>query len=97
MIESARFRRPVAFFSSTGAQNMTHKLRPGRVCLVLTIFSLAAAVECHAATLAQQAGAAQAAQSKFRLLRSISGSKGHEQGGRYVLDDPRTVFKVPDD
>jgi hypothetical protein len=40
---------------------------------------------------------AQSSQGKFRLARSISGSKGHEQAGRYVIDDPRTVFKVPED
>jgi len=46
---------------------------------------------------AQSTTSAQTTQSKFRLTRSTSGSKGHEQSGRYIIDDPRTVFKVPDD
>jgi S1-C subfamily serine protease len=32
-----------------------------------------------------------------RLVRSVSGSKGHEQGGVYVVDDPRNSFHYPDD
>ena len=51
----------------------------------------------YAKTRIQDVGFVQTIQSKFRLVRSISGSKGHEQAGRYVIDDPRTVFKVPDD
>jgi S1-C subfamily serine protease len=43
------------------------------------------------------AGGAQAVEPKFRLLRSVSGSKGSEQGGVFVVADPRTVFYVPED
>jgi hypothetical protein len=43
-----------------------------------------------------QSGHAQEA-SRFRLLRSLSGSKGQESGGRFVIDDPRTVFQLPED
>lgn len=46
---------------------------------------------------AQAAGAVQAAEPKFRLVRAVSGSRGKEQGGQYVMDDPRTVFYLPDD
>jgi S1-C subfamily serine protease len=45
----------------------------------------------------QAAGGVQPAAPKFRLMRSISGSKGAQQGGRYVIEDPRTVFYVSDD
>ena len=77
---------------------MTYKSPLSRTCLALTMFSLfPASVFSHASTRPRADGVAQASQSKFRLSRSISGSKGHEQGGRYVIDDPRTVFKVPDD
>lgn len=70
-----------------------------RLCIALTIFPMFVVVPLSNAqsTASQNAGVSQAAQSKFRLIRSVSGSKGHEQGGRYVMDDARTVFKVPDD
>jgi S1-C subfamily serine protease len=46
----------------------------------------------------QQTGAGvQAGEPKFRLVRSISGSKGSQRGGQYVIEDPRTMFYVPDD
>jgi hypothetical protein len=34
---------------------------------------------------------------KFRLLRSLSGSKGQESGGRFIIEDPRAVFQIPED
>ena len=78
---------------------MTHKSPLGRTCLALTMFALfiTAAPANGEQTVFQPEGVSQASQSKLRLVRSISGSKGHEQGGKYVMDDPRTVFKVPDD
>lgn len=33
----------------------------------------------------------------FRAVRSVSGSKVLEQGGRYAVEDPRTVFYAPAD
>ena len=65
-----------------------------RLLLTLSLFLMTSIVS---ATRALAAGPVEANQSKFRLVRSISGSKGHEQAGRYVIDDPRTVFRVPDD
>ena len=38
-----------------------------------------------------------AAEPVFRVVRSVSGTKISEQGGRYVVEDPRTVFYAPDD
>jgi trypsin-like peptidase len=35
--------------------------------------------------------------SQFRALRSISGSSGHEVNGRFVMDDPRSVFTAGKD
>jgi len=41
---------------------------------------------------------ATAAQSSGpRLIRSTSGTEGHEQGGIYVIEDPRTRFHFPED
>ncbi|HSB10248.1 MAG TPA: serine protease [Blastocatellia bacterium] len=72
---------------------MTNNSPISRTCLAFTILSL---FMTAALSKAESTGS-QSSQSKFRLTRSISGSKGHEQGGRYVMDDPRIVFKVPDD
>jgi hypothetical protein len=46
---------------------------------------------------APPAGGVQASGSKYRVLRSVSGSKGSQQAGRYVIEDPRTVFYIPAD
>lgn len=76
---------------------------PGHVPPILVCLLLAAQM-CASLCLAQteqvgeaRAGGVPAAQPKFRLLRSISGSKGEEKGGQFVLQDPRTVFYIPDD
>ena len=37
------------------------------------------------------------ASSPYRLLKSVSGSKGEIKGGRYVVLDPRNTFRVPED
>lgn len=33
----------------------------------------------------------------YRVVRSTSGSKGRVSGQTFIIDDPRTVFRVPDD
>lgn len=38
-----------------------------------------------------------AAAATFRVLRSVSGSRGAVEGTRFVVSDPRTVFSVPGD
>jgi hypothetical protein len=45
----------------------------------------------------QQAGGVAAAEPKFRLVRSVSGTKGSQRGDQYVIEDPRTVFYLPED
>jgi len=76
---------------------MIYKLPHIRTYLAFTMFLSLSAAVLSATTYAEPRSVTQTSQSKFRLIRSISGSKGHEQGGRYLIDDPRTVFKVPDD
>jgi len=44
-----------------------------------------------------QAGGVTVAEPKFRLVRSVSGTKGSQQGDHYVIEDPRTVFYLPED
>jgi len=45
----------------------------------------------------QAAGGVEMGAPRFRALRSISGTKGLQQGGRFVMEDPRTVFYIPED
>lgn len=42
-------------------------------------------------------GGGSAAEPTFRVVRSVSGSKIVEQGGRYAVEDPRTVFHAAAD
>lgn len=58
----------------------------------LVVFSILLTPNCYG-----QAGGVQAGGSRFRLARSVSGSKGTPQGGRFAMEDPRSVFYVPDD
>ncbi len=64
---------------------------------IFFVLSLASWAQQNDAPSGQAAGGVQASEPKFRVVRSISGSKGSQQGRRYVIEDPRTVFYVPDD
>ena len=46
---------------------------------------------------AQGGGGAAAGEPLFHVVRSVAGSKGEQQNGRYIVDDPRDVFYVPAD
>jgi len=35
--------------------------------------------------------------SKFLMTKSVMGTKGAEQGGRFIMEDPRTTFYIPQD
>lgn len=67
-------------------------LRPSLVCILLCSVTIALAPRAHA-----QAGGVQAEGARFHLIRSVSGSKGTAQGGRFAMEDPRTVFYLPQD
>ena len=60
---------------------------------------MVASVECllslSAGVCRGQSGGVQAEGPKFRLVRSVSGSKGTPQGGRFTMEDPRSVFLHP--
>jgi len=43
------------------------------------------------------AGSAQVGKAPFRVVRSVCGAKGSHQGERFVMEDPRSVFYVPED
>lgn len=42
-------------------------------------------------------GGVPAGEPQFKLVRSVSGSKGQVQNGRFVVQDPRDVFYLPTD
>lgn len=46
---------------------------------------------------AQGGGGGQAVGSRFRVLRSMSGSSGTESNGRLIINDPRTTFYLGKD
>jgi S1-C subfamily serine protease len=46
---------------------------------------------------AQKAGGVAPGGSSYKLLRSLSGSKGSEQSGRFHISDPRGTFYLPAD
>jgi hypothetical protein len=46
---------------------------------------------------AQAGGGVEASPLKFRVLRSVSGTKGVQTNGTYVIQDPRTIFYLGQD
>lgn len=67
-------------------------MRPRARFLVLALLSL-----CGSEARGLQTGGVAIEQGRFRLLRSTSGTKGVSEGGRYRIEDPRTLFSVPED
>jgi S1-C subfamily serine protease len=63
---------------------------PAKRCLAVLLLAASAAM-------AQTAGGASPGGGSFRVLRSMAGSQGAEQNGRFVIADPRSVFHVPAD
>jgi trypsin-like peptidase len=43
------------------------------------------------------AGGVPGAESRFHLIQSVSGTKIHDESGRFAIDDPRTIFYIPAD
>jgi S1-C subfamily serine protease len=66
------------------------------IALVLP-YSLAYAQEQKPTQTQTSGGGATPAEPGFRLVRSVSGTKLLEQGGRHGVEDPRAVFYAPDD
>ncbi len=65
--------------------------------LILLLATLISSGGLTAAALPQTAGGVTAAGPSTRMVRSVAGTKGSEQAGRYVIEDPKTVFHVPGD
>jgi hypothetical protein len=45
----------------------------------------------------QTAGPARSSEPTTRTIRSVSGTRGSEQGGRFFIEDPKNVFHLPGD
>lgn len=63
----------------------------------IPFFLLSAVFAKSGASPRPSAASAQASGAQFRVVRSVSGSTGREVDGRYVVDDPRTVFTAGKD
>jgi len=46
---------------------------------------------------APRAAAVAPTEPRFHLIRSVCGSKGSQRGDQYVIEDPRSVFYLPED
>jgi len=72
--------------------------RPTRL-ITLPLLAGLAALTLFAAT--QQpptsGGGVAVATPLYRVVRAVSGTKSQQQGGRLIIEDPRTVFYVPED
>lgn len=77
---------------------MKAQLSPVRLFPVLVVVAASLqAAQQPSANLPPSTNGAQSGEPRVRLVRSVSGSKGSEQAGRFVIEDPRTVFYVPQD
>src|SRR5213082_443564 len=72
---------------------MVHMFRAAMRCGAALVLALLCATEGGA----QKAGGAFSGTPSFRVVRSVSGTRGSQQGGLYVIEDPRSTFYVPAD
>jgi S1-C subfamily serine protease len=71
----------------------------GRAFLILIALASTNAMHTQAQSTAQNSSGAAAtpAGPRFRMLRAVSGTKGVEGNGRFIIQDPRTVFHPSED
>jgi hypothetical protein len=60
------------------------------------IFLVLMLMGCSSAALAQTPGSMPSG-SPYRVVRSIAGAAGHEDNGKFVMDDPRSLFNAGKD
>jgi len=65
--------------------------------LLLSISAALLAAPCPAQSTAPSGVTPQAAPPQFRVLRSVTGSKGTPHENDLTIEDPRSVFHVPED
>jgi trypsin-like peptidase len=69
----------------------------GSLLLVFPAYFLTGMLPQQPSAPAQAGSGVAASVSKFRVVRSVSGTQGVQQNGAYFIQDPRTVFYVPQD
>jgi Trypsin-like peptidase domain len=72
------------------------KLRLSFLAALLTV-SLSPAALPQTTSQAPSGSAAKTESAPIQFVRSISGSKGGPDSGKFVMEDPRSAFYVPDD
>jgi hypothetical protein len=70
---------------------------PNHRSLLLLTFLLPHTAVAAAQTAGLAGGAATAPASPLRLVRTLSGTQGEMRDGRFVILDPRTSFRLPED
>jgi len=77
----------------------THKLNSPALLLIMLLWlpSTSAQDQKPQQPVSASSGGGQVAESRFRIVRSVSGSKLADSGGHYVVEDPRSDFYIPAD
>ena len=78
-------------------KHQTHGISVLTALLAFLLLCAAGTGDAQQAPPAPAAGGVGASGPTFKVVRSISGSKGTVQGNRYVMDDPRSIFYIPRD
>lgn len=75
------------------------RLRPpiGIIAFLCVVFLTRPAVEAQTPNSAVAPVKSAPSGTPFRVLRSVSGAAGHEDNGRFIMDDPRSVFTAGKD
>jgi len=77
--------------------NVTYPHTPVNRAICWLLVALLVFASMVSPALGQTVGGAQGSEPRFHVVRSVSGSKGSQQGNRYVIDDPRSTFYMPQD
>jgi S1-C subfamily serine protease len=78
-------------------RNITRENPVALLLLATLLFALPARAASAQQPGQAPAGGVAASQPRFRVVRSVSGTKGVQEGSRYIIQDPRTIFRLPDD
>lgn len=94
LIPAKRCKRVIVASDAEGQRLARPSTDRARTTFALIGFLLALS---FAAPCGGQSGTRQSQPAGFLLIRSVSGSKSEQQGGRFVITDPRTVFSTARD
>ena len=63
--------------------------------LIVLVFSALASISGNSSQTGSRG--TQADKAMFRIVRAVCGAKGSHQGNRFIMEDPRSVFYLPED